>query len=175
MVTMPCTVRDAQLKDLPRIVEIYNASIPTGVSTADLSPVSVESRIEWFKKHTSDHHPIWVSEEGGSIIAWIDLHPFREKSAYDRSAEFSLYVDPRFKGRGIGESLLRRMMQYCPALGIDVLVGLIFAHNMPSLGLARKMGFKRWGYLYGITIIDGKRRDVVIMGLKIKPKRKSGS
>lgn len=167
MVAMPYAVRDADMKDLPRIVDIYNAAIPSRIATADLEPISVDSRVEWFKKHTVAHHPIWVCEEKGDILAWIDLHPFREKSAYDRSAEFSLYVDPKFKRRGIGEELLRRMIQRCPELDIDVLVGLIFAHNLPSIGLAKKMGFKRWGYLYGITVIEGKKRDVVIVGMKI--------
>jgi L-amino acid N-acyltransferase YncA len=34
--------------------------------TADTEPVSVESRIEWFHKHTPEKRPLWVIEDEGS-------------------------------------------------------------------------------------------------------------
>lgn len=34
----------SQIQDLPRIVEIYNQAIPTRLSTADLEPVTIESK-----------------------------------------------------------------------------------------------------------------------------------
>ena len=40
----PMTLRDATEADLPAIVEIYNATIPGRMVTADLEPVTVESR-----------------------------------------------------------------------------------------------------------------------------------
>ena len=42
-------IRHAERDDLPRIVEIYNATIPSREVTADTEPVSVESRIAWFE------------------------------------------------------------------------------------------------------------------------------
>ena len=46
------TIRDATIGDLPAIVAIYNAAIPGRMATADLDPVSVESRRTWFDEHT---------------------------------------------------------------------------------------------------------------------------
>jgi len=40
-------IRLATTADLPAIVAIYNATIPTRQSTADLEPVSVVSRRPW--------------------------------------------------------------------------------------------------------------------------------
>lgn len=51
-------VRDATCEDLPRIVEIYNASIPGRLATSDLEPVTVESRREWFASHGPEGHPM---------------------------------------------------------------------------------------------------------------------
>jgi L-amino acid N-acyltransferase YncA len=45
------THREATRADLPSIVEIYNATIPSRMVTADLEPVSVESRVHWFEQH----------------------------------------------------------------------------------------------------------------------------
>ena len=38
-------IRHAERDDLPRIVEIYNATIPSREVTADTEPISVENRI----------------------------------------------------------------------------------------------------------------------------------
>lgn len=48
----------AEHADLPRIVEIYNQIIPSRLATADLKPVSVEEREEWFNSFT-ETHPIF--------------------------------------------------------------------------------------------------------------------
>jgi phosphinothricin acetyltransferase len=54
-------IRDAVEGDLPAIVEIYNAATATRISTALLEPVSVEERLPWFRRHSPDRFPLWVS------------------------------------------------------------------------------------------------------------------
>ena len=64
------TTRDANLDDLPAIVEIYNQSIPAGTATADTQPITVESRLQWFAQFSPEKRPIWVAEnEAGQIVA----------------------------------------------------------------------------------------------------------
>ncbi|MGX7015102.1 GNAT family N-acetyltransferase [Vagococcus silagei] len=45
------TFKIAEFNDLPEIVRIYNQTISTRMATADLDPISVESRYEWFEQH----------------------------------------------------------------------------------------------------------------------------
>jgi len=51
-----------------------------------------------------------------------------------------------------------------PLLGINAMVGLIFAHNEPSLRLFAQLGFERWGLLPRIARLDETERDLVVMG-----------
>ena len=95
-------MRTATEQDLPAIVAIYNASIPSRTATADLEPISVESRLEWFRKHAPDRHPLLVHEIDGKIAAWSGLHPYYERPAYLYTAEISLYIAPEFQGRRLG-------------------------------------------------------------------------
>ena len=44
-------IRLAVESDLPAIIEIYNAAIPTRLATADLDSITVESRRAWFRSH----------------------------------------------------------------------------------------------------------------------------
>lgn len=64
------TIRDATEIDLPAIVEIYNATIPGRMATADTQPVTVESRRDWFHEHDPNARPLWVAVENDAIAGW---------------------------------------------------------------------------------------------------------
>lgn len=161
------TLRDAIEADLPRIVEIYNASIPGRLATADTEPVTVESRLPWLREHDPQSRPLWVLEHDGLIIAWVSLKSFYGRPAYHATAEVGVYVASEYQGRGIGPRLLRAVIDKCPQLGISTLLGFVFAHNEPSLKMNEKVGFKRWGLLPGVAELDGIKRDLVIIGYQI--------
>lgn len=44
----------ATTADLPKIVAIYNETIPTHQATADLQPQTVDQKADWFAAH-NDH------------------------------------------------------------------------------------------------------------------------
>jgi phosphinothricin acetyltransferase len=52
-------IRVAVEADLSAIIQIYNAAIPSRLATADLEPISVESRRTWFRSH-GDRYPVWA-------------------------------------------------------------------------------------------------------------------
>ncbi len=160
-------LRDAREDDLPRIVEIYNASIPGRLATADTVAVSVESRRAWFGEHSPERRPLWVLEHEGGVVAWISLRSFYGRPAYNATAEVSLYIAPEHQGRGLGTRLLRRMIECCPRLGVENLVGFVFAHNAPSMAMNARLGFEQWGLLPQVAELDGIKRDLLIVGLKI--------
>ncbi len=158
-------IREATEEDLPAIVEIFNATIPSRMVSAMLEATTVEERLPWFRAHSSDHHPIWVLEtEAGEIAAWLSLQSFLPRCAYAGSAEVSIYVHERFRHRGIAKSLLGEAIARAPSLEITALIGHIFAHNEPSLQFFERMGFERWGLLPRIARLDGMKYDLVIVG-----------
>lgn len=156
-------IRDAVETDLPAIVAIYNAAIPSRMATADLEPLSVESRQAWFNIHSSNH-PIWVMEADRAIAGWLSFQSFYGRPAYYTTAEISIYIAPTFQRQGVGRQLLSQAIYQSPSLGLKTLLGLIFAHNQPSLKLFDSHGFHRWGYLPQVAELDSVERDLVIMG-----------
>jgi L-amino acid N-acyltransferase YncA len=163
-------IRDAVEADLPAIVEIYNATVPTRLVTAELEPTTVEARLPWFRKHSSERHPFWVAESEGRVIGWLDFKSFLPRCAYRGTAEISVYVDEEFRHRGVGQRLLEQAIARAPSLGITALVGLIFGHNEPSLKLFQRLGFERWGFFPGVAQLDGVERDLVVMGKHCPPR-----
>jgi L-amino acid N-acyltransferase YncA len=161
------TLRDATEADLPAIVEIYNATIPGRMVTADTVPVTVESRRPWFRNHNSRTRPLWVVSEGDRICAWLSFNSFYGRPAYNPTAEVSIYVAESHRRRGIGRGLLERAIAGAPACDVRSLLGFIWAHNEPSLRLFETFGFERWGHLPRVAELDGIERDLVIVGRRV--------
>ena len=158
------TIRDAAEADLPAIVDIFNATVPTRTSTAVLEPVAVAERVEWFREHSPDRHPLWVADLDGKIGGWLSIHPFIGRPAYRGTVEVSVYIHENFRRRGIARALLEKAIAACVAFEITALIGLILGHNAASLRLFEQLGFERWGLLPRVTRLDGIERDVVIVG-----------
>jgi len=157
-------IRDAVEADLPAIIDIYNAAVATRMSTAQLEPVTIESRRDWLGDHTPDRHPFWVIEYDGAVAGWLTFKEFIPRCAYHGTAEVSVYVDEKFRRRGIARKLLEEAIARAGSLEINAMVGLIFAHNQPSLKLFEQLGFERWGLLPRIARLDNIERDLTIMG-----------
>lgn len=164
------TIRHATETDLPAIVAIYNAAIPSRLATADLESVSVESRRAWFNGRSPSFRPLWVIEQQGVIAGWLSFQSFYGRPAYKSTAEISIYIAPAFHRCGLGRKLLNQAIHESPNLGLKTLLGFIFAHNRPSLQLFETFGFQRWGHLPQVAELDGVERDLVIMGLRIREK-----
>jgi L-amino acid N-acyltransferase YncA len=98
------------------------------------------------------------------VIGWLDFKKFLPRCAYRGTAEISVYVDQKFRRQGVGRRLLEQAIAGSLSLEITAMVGLIFAHNEPSLKLFEQLGFERWGLLPRIARLDGNERDLVIMG-----------
>ena len=159
--------RGATEADLPAIVAIYNETVPSRLVTADLEPVSIDSRRAWFAEHRRATRPLWVVEQQGAIAAWFSFSSFYGRPAYEATAEVSVYVAGRARRRGIAAYLLRVAMAAAPQLGIRTLLGFIFSHNVPSLELFEKFGYEHWGRLPRVALLDGVERDLLIVGRRV--------
>ncbi|MBI5691240.1 MAG: N-acetyltransferase family protein [Verrucomicrobia bacterium] len=168
MTSSPFYRRLATLADLPAIVAIYNSTIAGRMVTADLEPVSVESRRAWFDLHQQPSRPLWVLADGADAVgAWLSFDTFYPRAAYDGTAMIAVYVSEQHRRCGLGRRLLREAVAGAPALGLHTLLGYIFGHNEPSLRLFAAEGFVRWAHLPRVAVLDGVERDLVIVGRRV--------
>lgn len=162
-------MQPATEQDLPRIVEIYNSTVPTRLATADTEPVSVESRRAWFNGHVPGRRPILVERLDGEVAAWVSFESFYGRPAYGRTVEISIYIAPEHRRQGLGRRLLREALDMTPALGIRTVVAYIFSHNVGSMRLFASFGFEEWGRLPDVAEMDGKRYSLSILGKHVNP------
>ena len=161
--------RDATINDLPKIVGIYNSTIPSRLVTSDIEPVTVSSRINWFNQHTAQGRPLWVVETPNkNVIGWVSFQSFYHgRPAYEATVELSIYLDVSQRNKGLGKQVLQYSIDTAKQFGIKTLLGFIFAHNEPSLKLFNHFGFEEWGTLPNIATLDGVERSLKILGKRI--------
>lgn len=160
-------IRDAQESDLTAIVDIYNQSIGNRLATADTEPITVASRLHWYRDRTFNR-PLWVVIEQERVTGWLSFQNFYGRPAYLHTAEVSIYVATKYHRRGIGSKLLERAIAFSPRLQLTTLLGFVFAHNHPSINLFTRYGFIQWGLLPNIAVLDGCDRSLMILGRSIR-------
>lgn len=158
--------RTATIEDLPEIVKIYNSVIPGRMVTADLTPISVESRKIWFETHRGNRPLLMISCED-KTAGWMSFTDFYGREAYNSTAEISIYLDENFRGKGLGKEILQYATDLAPDLEIKTLLAFIFGHNLPSIRLFTSSGFTVSGNLPKVAVLDGTERDLLILMKKV--------
>ncbi len=158
---------NATLHDLPKIVETYNSTIASRLVTADLEPVTAISKLQWFNSHSEKKRPLWLVLCDGEYGGWISFNSFYGRPAYDGTVEVSIYLEEKFRGKGLGKASLQKAIDSCAQLNIKNLLGFIFGHNEASLKLFYNFGFEKWAHFPKVANMDGIERDLIILGKRI--------
>jgi L-amino acid N-acyltransferase YncA len=140
-------IADAEERHLPEILEIYNDVIATTTAVYSEEPVTLESRVEWWKIRTALHCPILVALDNSEVLGFSSFADFRPWPCYRYTVEHSVHVRTDARNRGIGSALIKALFPRAAALGKHVMIGGIDADNAASIHLHRKLGFEPVGHL----------------------------
>lgn len=161
-------VRKAEPKDLSELLEIYNYEVEYGISTFDLHKKTLDERKSWFKAHTQSLYPILVLEQDGHVAGYSSLSPYREKEAYKSTVELSVYIHPKYRGRGIASALLCEILSYARYnKNIHTVISVITSGNIASQKLHEKFGFDFCGTIKEVGFKFGKYLDIDNYSLKV--------
>lgn len=158
---------NATQQDLPKIVATYNSTVASRLVTADLEPVSIESKQAWFNAHSANRRPLWLVLADGEYMGWMSFNSFYGRPAYDGTVEVSIYLEEHARGKGLGKTCLQKAFESCKELNIKTLLGFIFDHNEPSLKLFYNMGFEKWAHLPKIADMIDAERGLIIVGKRV--------
>lgn len=161
------TYRNAELSDLPFIVDVYNSTIASRMVTADLHPIQIEDRLKWFHQHNPTTRPLWIIYQADLACGWVSLSSFYGRAAFNKTAEISIYLHPDFRGQQLGEQIITHVEKQCPLFGIETILSFIFHHNYPSVKLFSRLGYQQWGLFPEVAELDNTKRDLVIFGKKL--------
>lgn len=156
------SIRAAEPTDADAIAAIYNQGIEDRAATLETKTRSPEERRRWLAAR-GPRHPVIVGEVAGCVVGWGSLNSFNPRPAYDRVADFSVYVRRDWRGRGVGHRLLEALIARGGALGYHKLVLAAFPFNTAGVTLYRRLGFVEVGVYHEQGQLDGQWVDVVVM------------
>ena len=149
-------VRLATIDDAEAIRSIYNVEVAESTVTFDLVPRSLEDQRAWLTAR-SGAHAVLVGDDGGDVVGFASLSPYRDRPAYSTSVEDSVYVRRDRQGEGFGKQLLGELLGLATAHGFhavmarivgghDASIALHIAHGFDIVGTEREIGrkFGRW-------------------------------
>jgi phosphinothricin acetyltransferase len=131
---------------LEAIRGIYNHEIIHTTALYEYEPRSSETMAAWWVAKQAAGLPVLgIEAEPGGLAGFASWGPFRPFPAYRHTVEHSVYVDARFRGRGVGRTLLAAVIEEARGRDLHTLVGVIDAENAASIALHRRLGFTHGG------------------------------
>ena len=153
------TARPAVLTDAAVITEIYNQGISDRVATFETELRSQADIEAWFESALA----LVSVEAAGHVVAYAVAHRYADRGCYRGIGEFSVYVEPTWRGRGAGVVAMAALHDAARASGLWKLLSRIFPENRASLALMARSGFREVGIHEKHGKLDGVWMDTVIV------------
>jgi L-amino acid N-acyltransferase YncA len=158
------TIRDAWPTDLDAVTEIYAHYVRTSAVTFELDAPDRQAWSRRFWTIAATGLPFLVAECDGEIAGYGYCSPWKQRAAYRRTVEDSIYVSPHMTGRGVGGSLLEALTDRCAALDVrQVIAVVVDIGNPASIELHRRAGFVEVGRLPAVGHKHDRWWDTVLL------------
>jgi L-amino acid N-acyltransferase YncA len=161
-------IRSAAEADLPFITEIYKHAVLHGTATFELVPPDLAEMMRRFRALVDGGFPYLAATLDGAVVGYAYAGAYRPRPAYRFTVENSIYLDPAIHRRGIGMTLMRRLIEECEARGYRQMIAVIGdSANAGSIGLHQACGFQMIGTHPNVGVKFGRWLDTVMMQLAL--------
>jgi L-amino acid N-acyltransferase YncA len=162
---MDIHVRAATLLDFPEITRIYDHHVRTGTGSFEIEPPDEAEMKARFEKVQKQEWPYLVAVDAAGVVqGFAYASQFRDRPAYAKTVENSVYVSPSTQARGVGRSLLTALIVEIGKRGGRQIIAVIGdSENNASIALHKACGFKYVGTYDQVGEKFGRLLNVVLM------------
>lgn len=162
LVARPCFQQDLQFVQL-----IYANHVMTGTGTFEIEPPSLEEMTARWSHIVERGWPFMVASppsDFSRVMGFAYATQYRDRAAYARAFEVSVYAAPTTLRQGAGLLTLSEVLGTLRNDGArEALAFIGDSYNTASIGLHRKLGFEHVGTLKNVGEKFGRLLDVVMM------------
>ncbi len=155
---MNYTLREMEPSDAPRVLEIFQEGIESGLATFETQAPSWES---WDMSHHKVCRLI-LEDQDHEVLGWAALSPVSRRACFNGVAELSVYLDSRAHGKGLGTMLLRQLILSSEEHEFWTLQAGVFPQNLASMRMHQKAGFRLVGTRRRFGKLNGVWADVAL-------------
>lgn len=161
-------IEDVAIEDFPQVQEIYAHYVVNTSVTLEEVPPTISEMVERWQSSLDKNLPYLVMKSGDKVVGYAYAHLYRARSAYRFTVEESVYVDPEYKGQGIGRKLLEELISQCRQKAYRQVVAVIAgSDNIASIKFHESLGFQKAGVLKDVGFKFDKWIDSVLMQLDL--------
>lgn len=126
-------------------------------------------RIEGFVRDSVAHDAVqFVALDGATVVGWADIFA-AWADAVRHCGTLGMGLLPGYRGRGLGERLLRACLTKAEEQGLTRIELQVRADNAAAIRLYERVGFVREAVLRRAMRFDGVHYDAVQMSLLLPP------
>lgn len=169
------TIRDAELEDAARLLEIYSYYVERTAITYEWEVPTLDDFRERMRR-TMARYPYLVAAVDGRPIGYAYAGPFVGRKAYDWSVELSIYLDHAARHRGAGKRLYLAMERALRLMNVTNLNACIGYPKEDDAYLTKNsaqfhahMGYRLVGEFHDCAYKFGTWYDMVWMEKAIAP------
>ncbi|WP_041616340.1 GNAT family N-acetyltransferase [Spirosoma linguale] len=151
-------IRPVQPTDWPAMAAIYQQGIDTGNATMETQAPSPETMAASYMAS-----PQLVAVDGDTVIGYALLTAVSGRCIFAGVAEVSLYIGAAYRGKGVGQQLLNRLIADSEEKNLWTLQASILRENTASIALHKRCGFREIGYHERIGKRAGIWRDILLL------------
>ncbi len=144
--------------DWPAVKKIYEEGITTGQATFEKEAPDWSA---WDQGHLPEGRLVLAEEE--EILGWAALSPVSSRCIYAGVAEVSIYMTGASRGKGLGYTLLQKLVEISEQQQLWTLQAGIFPENTASVKIHDRAGFRMVGKRDRIGRLNGFWRDNLLM------------
>lgn len=144
--------------DWPVVAAIYRDGIATGEATFE---TDVPEWSTWDASHIPQCRLVAESSDG--VVGWAALSPVSSRCVYGGVGEVSVYIAAAARGRGVGRTLLKELVDLSEQEGLWSLRAGMFPSNPATVALHKSCGFREVGLHERVGQLGGVWRDTLLM------------
>lgn len=157
-------IRPIALRDIEQFAAITTAVMREREFLAYLDGFPIDECAAFVAGNIRQGNPVIVAEHADQLVGWCDIR--RDNiPVYAHCGTLGMGVLKEYRGRGIGERLIRAAIAAARSAGFDRVELSVYGRNARAAALYRKVGFVHEGTRVRGKKVDGTYDDVHIMGM----------
>ena len=131
---------------------------------AFLEAPSLDSTRAFVLNNIAQGYPQSVVLSAGEVVGWCDIVP-KSRPVHAHVGVLGVALLPEFRGRGIGERLIRQTLEAARADGLHRVELTVREANRNAIALYKKIGFEIEGLMRDAMKVDGVYENTYLMAL----------
>jgi L-amino acid N-acyltransferase len=159
-------VRTSTAADAAEIASILNALLATTAIEWTDTPRTADNALDWL----GEHEVVLVAEDRGQVVGVAAFGWFRDVvkwPGYRFTVENTIHVREDRWGSGIGELLMRALIEKALETGKHTMIAAVDSTNETSIRFHRRLGFIEVTRMPEVGAKFGQWQDLVLLQLSL--------